>query len=360
MKFRRFGIAAICCTLLLLTACQGKTGGRTSSLVSKNSTSYAVSEEASSQLSSDTQGSADVKQPSSGTQSSADAKDTHKISYNPSDYFSGEVPPDTEADALIQSPLYHSAVMYCIEDKQWLYRDGGTLKTAPASITKLLTASIALEYLSPDEIVTVGTEQEFVHSGSSLCYIGYGDQLTVKERLTGMLLNSGNDAAYTAAVCAARAMMPDERLSDGEAIRVFCDKMNAKAAAIGMRNSHFVNPDGWDEDLQYVTADDLVKLSVYALQYPIIREIVGTYAYDVQFVSGERIHWTNTNSLLNPDSSFYDKRCIGLKTGTTDNAGCCLAAAMQQNGKTYISIVTGCNTNDDRYDITLQLFNRTK
>ena len=142
MKFRRFGIAAICCTLLLLTACQGKTGGRTSSLVSKNSTSYAVSEEASSQLSSDTQGSADVKQPSSGTQSSADAKDTHKISYNPSDYFSGEVPPDTEADALIQSPLYHSAVMYCIEDKQWLYRDGGTLKTAPASITKLLTASV--------------------------------------------------------------------------------------------------------------------------------------------------------------------------------------------------------------------------
>ena len=335
MKFRRFGIAAICCTLLLLTACQGKTGGRTSSLVSKNSTSYAVSEKASSQ-------------PSSGTQSSADTKDTHKISYNPSDYFSGEVPPDTEADALIQSPLYHSAVMYCIEDKQWLYRDGGTLKTAPASITKLLTASIALEYLSPDEIVTVGTEQEFVHSGSSLCYIGYGDQLTVKELLTGMLLNSGNDAAYTAAVCAARAMMPDERLSDGEAIRVFCDKMNAKAAAIGMRNSHFVNPDGWDEELQYVTADDLVKLSVYALQYPIIREIVGTYAYDVQFVSGERIHWTNTNSLLNPDSSFYDKLCIGLKTGTTDNAGGNLEDGTKKNTTTYIYTVTECKTKEGR------------
>ena len=150
---------------------------------------------------------------------------------------------DTESSAgteddIIQSPYCRSAVLYSVDSKEILYNDGAEILTAPASITKLLTASVVLKYINSDDVVTVGSELDLVNEGSSICFISAGNRLTVKDLLTGMLMNSGNDAAYTAAVSAARAAHPEAELSDEDAVDVFVGMMNELAAEIGMSSSH--------------------------------------------------------------------------------------------------------------------------
>ncbi|MCM1506030.1 MAG: dockerin type I domain-containing protein [Ruminococcus flavefaciens] len=258
---------------------------------------------------------------------------------------------------LITSPYCKSSALYCVDDKKIIYNDRIDNFVSLASITKLLTASVALYYLSPDTVVTVGTEQALVKPYSSLCLIQQGQRLKLYDLLTGMLMASGNDAAYTVAVSTARAVYPDIPMTDYEAVQYFSGLMNSFAENIGMQNSHFVNPEGWDDDNQYTTVSDLLILAEYAMNIPEIREIAGTYQKYVVFDSGENVTWTNSNSLLNPDSPYYCPNAVGLKTGTTADAGNCLIGAFNKNNKLYISVVIGCNTTSERYELTLKLLN---
>ncbi len=257
----------------------------------------------------------------------------------------------------ITSPYCKSSALYCVDDSRLIYRDRIDDFVAPASLTKLLTASVALHYLSPDTVITVGSEQSLVKPYSSLCLIQQGHRLKLYDLLTGMLMASGNDAAYTVAVSTARAVYPNIFMTDSEAVQYFCGLMNDFAKNIGMQNSNFVNPDGWDDNNQYTTVSDLLILAEYAVSVPEIREITGTYQKYVVFDSGENITWTNSNNMLNPNSPYYYPDAVGLKTGTTDNAGNCLIGAFTRNDKLYISVVTGCNTTADRYNLTLKLLN---
>ena len=249
----------------------------------------------------------------------------------------------------------YAAGLYCIEDGKYLYEERTAEKFAPASLTKLLTASVALKYLSEEEIIEVGTEQNLVNYGSSVCYINIGNRMTVRELLYGMLLSSGNDAAYTAAVCTARKAVPEAQLDDNQAVEKFCEMMNDFAQSIGMENSQFVTPDGWDNAEQYTTVSDLVKLSEYVMTVPLLREITGTYQHYAEFETGESMTWTNTNRLLDPNDEYYRENAVGLKTGTTANAGCCLAAAFTEGERTYISVVLGCNDTNERYNRTVKM-----
>lgn len=255
----------------------------------------------------------------------------------------------------IAYPLCKSAALYCIDDNNLIYSDNIDLCIAPASLTKLLTASVALNYLSPDTIVTVGSELSLVKPYSSLCLIAKGHRLRLSDLLTGMLMASGNDAAYTVAVTTARAVYSDEYLTDIQAVERFSGLMNDFASKIGMQNSHFTTPEGWDDANQYTTVKDLLTLSEYALSIPVIRDIVGTYQKYIVFVSGENVTWTNTNNILNPNSPYYIPYALGMKTGTTADAGNCHIGSYTINEKTYISVVVGCETNADRYNLTLKL-----
>lgn len=257
----------------------------------------------------------------------------------------------------ITSPSCKSSMLYCVDDSRLIYKDRIDDHIAPASITKLLTASVALYYLSPDTVITVGSEQSLVKPYSSLCLIQQGHRLKLYDLLTGMLMASGNDAAYTVAVSTARAVYPDIYMTDSEAVQYFSGLMNDFAKMIGMQNSHFVNPEGWDDYNQYTTVSDLLILAKYAISVPEIREITGTYQKYVVFDSGENVTWTNSNNMLNPNSPYYCPNAVGLKTGTTDNAGNCLIGVFSKNEKMYISVVVGCNTNADRYNLTLKLLN---
>gem|GEM_PF-345790 len=256
----------------------------------------------------------------------------------------------------IDSPSCRAAAFYSVDEQKLLYSDNINEKTAPASITKLLTAATALKVISPDTPCTVGSEIGLVNYDSSLAYISPGQEITLYGLITGMLLASGNDAAYTIAVTAARAASPDKELTDQEAADKFCGMMNDLAGEIGMKNSRFVNPDGWDESKQYTTVADIIKLSEYALSVPEIRKTSSCHEKTVTYLSGGTSTWKNSNYLLDPESEFYCKYAVGLKTGTTLNAGNCLSAAFQKDGKTYISVVVGCDTDEDRFVLSKKLF----
>lgn len=263
----------------------------------------------------------------------------------------------TTAVQLIGAPNCSAAAIYCIEDKQLLYGDRIDNRVAPASLTKMLTASVALKYMDSSTVLTVGSEQYLVQEGSSLCGLSIGTSMTLNDLISGLMMSSGNDAAYTIAVSVARKMQPAIEMSDAEAVSCFCDLMNQFALEIGMTGSHFTTPDGWDDAFQYTTVSDLLILAEYVLSVPEIRQASGTYTKSVQAVTGEFYEWTDSNLLLDPYGSFYCPNAIGIKTGTTLQAGNCLVAAFSLNNKTYITAVCGCNSDSDRYDLTLKLFN---
>lgn len=256
-------------------------------------------------------------------------------------------------------PACSAAALCCVSDGTLLYADRTENRIAPASLTKLLTAAAALKYLSPDTVCTVGSEQSLLHPHSSLCLIGPGHRLTLRDLIAGMLIASGNDAAYTVAAVTARAVSGSQ-LSDAEILPVFAGLMNSLAAEIGMKDSFFVYPDGWDDPAQYTTAADLLRLGAYALTVPEIREITGTYQTHIVFRSGENVNWTNTNLLLDPQSAYYCADAAGLKTGTTAAAGHCLLAAFVRGGKTYLTVAAGCRSNADRYRLTAALLQKTE
>ena len=254
------------------------------------------------------------------------------------------------------APEAGSALLYDLTSRQQLYGKNVHLQTAPASLTKLLTAIVAARLVPLDTVVTVGSELALTAENSSICQIAAGQQLTLRNLLEGMLLVSGNDAAQVVAVNTARISSGNMALSDLEAREAFCALMNTAAADLGATESHFLTPDGWDTQGQYTTAADVLRFAVYALSIPEIAEIVAKTDDYITFDSGEHITWTNTNVLLQPGGAYYYADCVGIKTGTTDAAGRCLVAAARRNGRTLIAVVMNCPSDDARYRSAIQLF----
>lgn len=267
-----------------------------------------------------------------------------------------EIESTTRNVELPENLSFKSSAFYCVENKTMLFSRNLNKRIYPASLTKLLTACVAFKYAASDSVMKVSTELDLVNPGSSLCLILKGHRLTLHDLAIGLLVASGNDAAYTIAVNVARQVKGNENLSDTEAVDFFVKLMNDFAKDLGMKNSHFENPDGWDDEKQYSTAHDLLVLSEYALSVPEIKEIVGYNEKYVVFESGQNITWKNSNKLLDKNSAYYCKNAIGVKTGTTKNAGNCLIAAFSENHRTYISVAIGCKSDNDRYELTLQLF----
>ena len=251
--------------------------------------------------------------------------------------------------------LAPNAGLYNISTATILYEKNADEKIAPASLAKLLTAITALTYMESDTIITVGSELDLVPQRSSICQIAKGHKLTLYDLLTGMLLASGNDAAYTIAVNVARHVSDADKLSDKDALQYFIDLMNRTAKNIGCTRSKFKSPDGSDTEGQYTTVSDLSIIGYRAYTYETIREIVATASKKVVFASGQHITWSNTNKLLHKDSEFYMPGVIGMKTGSTTAAGNCLIAVSNANGEIYLSIVAGCKTDNERYNSSKNL-----
>ena len=211
---------------------------------------------------------------------------------------------------------------------------------APASTAKLISGLVALEYLSPETVITVGEERKLVEWDASVLGLSIGDTLTVKELITALMVSSGGDAAYTLAVSVAKAADVDGAITDPAAqIEYFMTLVNEYAVANGFDDCHFVTPDGYDAEGQYVTLRSLARIAAKAMENETMKEAITTKAYTFTFTTtGKTKTAYNTNKLLRETSSYYSPYVTGIKTGTTTDAGNCLAADAYINGRYFIII----------------------
>lgn len=274
-------------------------------------------------------------------------------------------PPTEPADTTPPEQLEltaQKAFVYDCSEGVLLYAGGDpTEQAAPASLTKLMTALVALKYLEEDTVVTVGEEVTWIDPNSSIAALQSGNQLTVKMLVQGLLMQSGNDAAYTLAVAGGRAISAEPELDRQQALGVFVDAMNSQCREMELVNTHFMNPDGIDEDGHYSCVSDLITISLLAMENQTIMKYCGLASDYVTFESGEEYVWQNSNYLLHEDLSFYTPEVIGLKTGSTERAGKCLISAFrQESGKTLLIGVLGSTGDGERYTDTITLYDLYK
>ena len=226
----------------------------------------------------------------------------------------------------------------------------------PASLTKLFTAYVAMQYLDPEQIVTVGEEAGWIGEGSSVAAVSQGCRLSAGLILQGMLMQSGNDAAYALAVAAGRVIAQDPAMGAREACQYFMDEVNVQLQTLGLVNTHFTTPDGYHDDNHYTTANELMQIALLAMQEPLIVESCGLASAVVRYESGEEYTWKNTNWMLQEDSDYYNPFATGLKTGATSQAGQCLISTFHTEETTLLIGVLGCDEIEQRFDDTLLLF----
>ncbi len=213
----------------------------------------------------------------------------------------------------------HHAALYEPTTNTFLYQKNGNGRAPMASTTKIMTALVAIEAGDIDRTVTI-TESDCGIEGSSI-YLAPGEQLTLRELLYALLLQSANDAAVAIANAVAGS------------IEAFADLMNAKVAQLGLKDTHFMNPHGLDDPLHYTTACDLAMIAGVAMEHPTFREIVSCVKYNIPGKDNGIRVLVNHNKLLR----LYDD-AIGIKTGFTKKSGRCLVGAAEQNGLTFITV----------------------
>ena len=223
----------------------------------------------------------------------------------------------------IPVPAASATIMVDLVTGRILYANNEHERRSPASITKLVTAVVALEHGDLNQIVTVMPVDLAATSRGSLAN---GENLTMQQLLGMMLVCSDNAAASAVA----------RTLSGGDDYEVFVGWMNELAASLGLQDTHFANPHGLDDPELYSTAYDMAILALHAMQD---QRIAGLVSMSEAVVAK---HWLiNTNQLL---SSYPGT--IGVKTGTEEKAGECLIALVKRPQGTVMSVVMGST---DRY-----------
>ncbi|MBE3596477.1 MAG: D-alanyl-D-alanine carboxypeptidase [Hydrogenibacillus sp.] len=230
-------------------------------------------------------------------------------------------PPDVSAKA---------AALIDVDSGRILYEKNAHEKLPIASLTKIMTAIVAIEAADLDEVVTVSPRAVGIE-GSSI-YLRQGERMTLRDLLYGLMLRSGNDAALAVA----------EHV--GGSVESFVAMMNEKAAWLGLMETHWTNPHGLDDPDHYSSAYDLVRLSAYALHNPTFRRIVSTQKWTAPLpgAAWDRL-WLNKNRLL----SLYPY-ADGIKTGYTKQTGRALAASATRDGRRLAAVVL--NDGDDWND----------
>lgn len=223
-----------------------------------------------------------------------------------------------------------SAALIDVASGRVLYAKQENKRMRIASLTKIMTAIVAIERGKLADQVTVGSNA--VGKEGSSVYLQLGEKISLHHLLYGLMLRSGNDAAVAIA----------EHV--GGSLDGFVLMMNEKARELGMDGSHFMNPHGLDHDEHYSTAGDMARLTAYALKNPIFQEIVKTEIKRVPNPNEkwDRV-WYNKNKML----AIY-KGADGVKTGYTKLANRCLVSSATRGGQ-QLAVVT-LNDPDDWAD----------
>ena len=237
-----------------------------------------------------------------------------------------------------------AAALFDMDDREVLYSKDVFERMYPASITKIMTALVAIKEGDLKSRVLVTDDAVITEPGATLCGIEPGDTLTLEQLLYGLMLPSGNDAGAAIAVHIAGS------------IEAFSDMMNEEAVRLGATGTHFVNPHGLNDPDHYTTAYDLYLIYNEALKYPVFRQIVGTTAYTANYhnKNSEPVSktWKGSNWFMTGERETPDGlKVFGGKTGTTKAAGYCLIMASRDDSdKEYISVVLKADSRPHLYD----------
>ena len=223
-----------------------------------------------------------------------------------------------------------AAALIDVTSGRILYSKNGDKKLRIASLTKIMTAIVAIEYGTLSDKVKTSINAYGVE-GSSI-YLKLGEEMSLHHLLYGLMLRSGNDAATAIA----------EHV--GGSVDGFVRLMNEKAEQIGMTSSSFKNPHGLDADGHLSSANDMARLTAYALQNPVFRDIVKTPSIKVPNPYEKWDHlWRNKNKMLH----LYDG-ADGVKTGYTKTAKRCLVSSATRDGQQLAAVTL--NDGDDWAD----------
>lgn len=242
-----------------------------------------------------------------------------------------------------------AAGLFDLNNSEVLYATGMHEKLYPASLTKLLTALVAVKYGNLDQVLTATNAVNITESGAVIAGIKSGDTMTLEQALHLLLIRSANDVANLIA----------ENISG--TVDAFVALMNEEAAKLGATNSHFMNPHGLHHTDHYTTVYDVYLIFKEAIKYEAITQIIGMSSYSTTY----KDRYGNNKSISVSTTNAYFKQLyvapenvtiLGGKTGTTNEAGSCLSLYVKDtSGNPYLSIILHGNTRDDLYTQMKQL-----
>ena len=260
-----------------------------------------------------------------------------------------------DESASFGTPIEASASSLCLFDLSRLhtiYADNAYTQVYPASLTKVMTALIALKYSTPDTILTASSNIYNLEAGAQTCGLQAGDTMTVDQALRLLLIYSANDVA----------VMISENI--GGSVEGFLSMMNTEATRLGATSTNFINSSGLNDSDHYSTAYDMYLIFQEAMKYDLFTEIINMSSYSTVYhdLNGteKHIEVKSTDWYLKGDATAPSGvTVIGGKTGTTTAAGHCLILLSRDvSGKPYISVVMGAPDNRTLYDTMNSLLQR--
>lgn len=237
-----------------------------------------------------------------------------------------------------------AALLFDVNNTDVIYAQNVHEQMHPASLTKVMTALVAMKYGSMDQVLTATNSVYISEKGAQLCGLKAGDSMTLSQALYILLMYSANDVA----------MLIAEGV--GGSVDEFLVLMNEEAKALGATNTNFMNPHGLTQDNHYTTAYDMYLIFNEAIKYETFREIIhmtsySTVYYDKNGKEKELDIRTTNRFLREGDMKAPDNVTVmGGKTGTTNAAGHCLVLLSRDTaGAPYISVILRSTSSDDLY-----------
>lgn len=243
-----------------------------------------------------------------------------------------EKPPNKNAN--LKDPDVNAKAAILIDEGSFkhLYEKNPETKVPIASTTKIMTSLVILEDYpnKMNDVVTIS--RDMVNVEGSDIQLRVGEKMTVENLHKGLLIMSGNDAAFSLA----------SYLGGKDN---FVKIMNDKASHIGLKNTSYKDPAGLNDE-GYSTAQDLAILSSYALRHKTFADIVKTPETNIASTDGRLIHeLKNSNRMLRPEEQFYFPFAIGIKTGFTNEAGHCLVSSAEKDNHRLIAVILNTDEN---------------
>ncbi|MEE1242365.1 D-alanyl-D-alanine carboxypeptidase family protein [Frisingicoccus sp.] len=262
--------------------------------------------------------------------------------------------PETSGEIMAssQEDISNTSLLASIDRAEGVYGKDVYDRVYPASVTKIMTALLTIQHANFTDKVIFTEDMVVTDYGAKLCGFNVGDELTVEQLFQGLMIYSGNDAANALAI------------HIGGSIENFADMMNKEAKRLGCVDTNFVNPSGLHDNNHYTSAYDLYLIFNECLKYEDFTNVIRQRSCDISYTNaqGEIVDatYTTTNQYFLDTYDYPENvRVLGGKTGTTDEAGCCLILYdVDSKDSGYISVVLGASTSQELYSEMNVLLNK--